>query len=224
MLTSHATAVLAGLMLISSSVNSYANDLTHNREVLKLMADFAKEMCGEIQSTGSSTSTDLGGKIDVGVSGLIGKLAKLGVGGNANTASQEYKGVVREQLQKDRSNNRECRQNIVLSLQPLLNVGHSPTSASVCVISLESPNDGASVSGREAAVLFRWEDCPEAERYHLYVKLPGWLPIVDDPNLRDAIYRPNKTFGTQKGWIWKVRAKVDGRWQSWSEERSFNTD
>lgn len=76
---------------------------------------------------------------------------------------------------------------------------------------------------------FAWKDCPEAERYHLYVIHPkAQNPLVDATNLRSAFYEyagiSHSSYGVSylHGWTWKVRAMVNGQWSAWSEQREFS--
>ena len=113
------------------------------------------------------------------------------------------------------------------------NVAQPRRIATSCSIRLAKPANGTRLSQRrlggnksELVWNFGWYDCPEAERYHLYVIGPGALnPIVDDANVHSATYQLRKeSYGitTLNGWRWKVRAFVDGKWGEWSEERTFD--
>jgi hypothetical protein len=77
---------------------------------------------------------------------------------------------------------------------------------------------------------FIWNDVPNATQYHLYViGATATTPVLDLPNLRTTDYVSKRTGSyiadrNQRGWRWKVRARVNGQWSAWSEERQFDVE
>jgi len=74
---------------------------------------------------------------------------------------------------------------------------------------------------------FDWMDTPGATHYWLYVfRQNAGGPAVDRSNLTVSAFQHRSTgyVGSHNtgGWRWKVRAKIDGQWGKWSEERTFN--
>ncbi len=103
----------------------------------------------------------------------------------------------------------------------------------VCVPRLSMPKAGQimtqnpSVGGKyEVKWTFGWFDCPEAQKYHLYIVGPGALnPIVNESDLSAAVYEHHSYhYGITKlrGWSWKVRAFSDNKWGEWSKTRYFD--
>ncbi len=77
---------------------------------------------------------------------------------------------------------------------------------------------------------FIWADVPNATQYHLYViGATATTPVLDLPNLRATEYISKRTGSyiadqNRRGWRWKVRARVNGQWTAWSEERLFDVE
>jgi hypothetical protein len=99
---------------------------------------------------------------------------------------------------------------------------------------LREPADGAIMDNGSLDLAdpiawnFDWEDVPQASEYQLFVMGPGAsIPAIDQQSLKDSAFE-RKTAGSYiagrnlAGWRWKVRAKVNGKWGPWSEERIFD--
>jgi hypothetical protein len=76
--------------------------------------------------------------------------------------------------------------------------------------------------------VFRWSEVPGAERYHLHVVHEhNTIPIIndwsDEPQYQYVDPNPTAIIPEeiQKGWRWRVKAQVGGRWSRWSEVRTF---
>jgi hypothetical protein len=78
---------------------------------------------------------------------------------------------------------------------------------------------------------FGWTDVPGATAYHLYVFGPPnmTIPLIDDSTIdaSNSSYHYSSPGSyvddtNLSGWIWRVRALVNGTWTAWSEERSFD--
>lgn len=102
-------------------------------------------------------------------------------------------------------------------------------------MSLVSPSQGATVDNGRTDIYdgiewnFDWSDCPGATRYHLYVTGPGAAyPIIDQDMIPGSSYHHvSRGYIMDKnrlGWMWKVRANVDGRWSEWSKIRTFDAE
>jgi len=105
----------------------------------------------------------------------------------------------------------------------------------VCVPRLLSPPDGAELDNgctdRTNGILweFGWTACEEAEAYEIYIKQGNAQePLVDRRGLTDTTYSviENAVIYEEArfGWIWKVRAKINGSWADWSPERTFDVE
>ena len=95
----------------------------------------------------------------------------------------------------------------------------SPEQGAVLANSTGSPNS--------AVWYFDWADVEGATQYHIYIDYPSVSnPAVDTNNIIESSFR-FAFVGTLKyhyGWIWKVRALVDGVWSDWSEARTFDVE
>jgi WD40 repeat protein len=100
---------------------------------------------------------------------------------------------------------------------------------------LHGPASGATKSNGHQATspfmtwYFSWSPVPGADRYHLMVRDPKGVPVIDDDTIVSLPYRfdDRDTFvadSNRVGWRWKVRAQVNGEWTDWSDERTFNVE
>lgn len=99
---------------------------------------------------------------------------------------------------------------------------------------LVSPDAGASLANGsvdskiETMWEFKWKPVVGATDYLLFVKREGSPNPAINQELKETEYRrvSRGYVGTPslKGWEWKVRAKVNGEWQEWSEAREFEVD
>lgn len=77
---------------------------------------------------------------------------------------------------------------------------------------------------------FDWEDFPNAQIYHLYVRgAVATSPLIDDENITSSEYsmiREGSYILNRNGinWTWKVRAHIYGGWTEWSEIRTFDVE
>ena len=112
--------------------------------------------------------------------------------------------------------------------------GNGPTSKPQLI----SPSDGKTLDNgcfpnpdvEPTIWLFSWSDLPGASQYHLFIENTGaTYPLVDDDSLTMSSYSNESELGyvtdeNRLGWFWRVRAKVDGEWGAWSEERTFDVE
>jgi hypothetical protein len=106
---------------------------------------------------------------------------------------------------------------------------------SVCTPYLISPEEGevldngCSNFSDETTWHFDWSDCGRPDNYHLYVINQNAVnPVINRSDLFSSAYT-NESSGWIEdeyrfGWRWKVRAKIDGTWGDWSNERTFNVE
>lgn len=111
---------------------------------------------------------------------------------------------------------------------------HGHGAAAPCVPILLSPrsadafDNGLIGKSKERTWEFAWTECPDATDYHLYVIGPRAIrPLIDDDNIRINSYRWTSDDGyvagaNLRGWMWKVRAKINGVWGEWSKTGTFN--
>ena len=101
---------------------------------------------------------------------------------------------------------------------------------------LISPKQGAvednGCQNRKNGIMraFEWQEVPGAESYQLVEKHPrAQNPAIDESNIKTTGYSNWQqgsyvVDGHLTGWTWKVRAKVNGVWSDWSEERTFDVE
>jgi len=118
--------------------------------------------------------------------------------------------------------------------------GHNVSAAvddvvQVCVPRLLLPAEGAIIdngcTSRNNGILweFDWSDCAGVEAYEFYVKQrSSEEPLLDRPELTSSSFSlledrviPEES---RLGWLWRVRAKVNGTWGNWSPERGFDVE
>jgi len=74
---------------------------------------------------------------------------------------------------------------------------------------------------------FEWTHCEGASKYQLYVIHKDAEKPVINVTVTDTHYHfvSKGSYTTlYKGWIWGVRAKIDGQWSKWSRFRFFNVE
>lgn len=120
---------------------------------------------------------------------------------------------------------------IALTLLPTLATAQTPPAPT-----LISPQNGAVLdngcSNRRDRIFwtFDWSDVPGATAYRLYViGKNARNPVIDISNLAESqaqhISRGSYIVERNRfGWRWKVRARVNGKWSRWSEERMFDVE
>ena len=100
-------AVAAFLQALITPPRAQAQGLSEAQ--LIVIANTAERICGVVKDQGSASSAAAKGAVSVELKGLASELAKAGAEGSGSISSEEYQGVVREQvgpLMKDLSN---CR-------------------------------------------------------------------------------------------------------------------
>jgi hypothetical protein len=101
--------MFAGLLVISFS--SFSKGL--DREGLKEISDFAKEVCDEISAEGQITRSKIELKLNGNITGLAKALGlKAGAGGTYTRNNESYKGVPYEKLPEQMSDSRACKREL----------------------------------------------------------------------------------------------------------------
>jgi serine/threonine protein kinase len=88
-------------------------------------------------------------------------------------------------------------------------------------------SNGAKGSARTHAWEFTWSEVPGASSYELYVVGPTATKPIIDATMTATSKRVEFSEGYHRsgdGWHWKVRAKVNGAWGSWSESWVFRVE
>lgn len=93
-----------------------ADEFASQREALQIIKDTAKTTCDEVGQSGSETQSSIAGKLGAQLPGLSKKLLDLGVAGAARLQTENYQGVVREQLAEAMKQSSECRLEVLKTL------------------------------------------------------------------------------------------------------------
>jgi hypothetical protein len=118
-ITLTAGAALLGVFIFATSA-VLADSMNSKKEALNLISETANKICGDVPVTGSAQSVEVNGKIDVQLKGLASKLAEIGINGSGSITSNDYSGVLREQLADTIKNISECKLKVFESLEKKL--------------------------------------------------------------------------------------------------------
>lgn len=80
------------------SWSSYGYELDKQKEALNLIVTTAKELCDNVPLSGGTEGVQLTGEAKAKVSGIVKKLADLGLEGAVKYESNEYEGVLQKIL------------------------------------------------------------------------------------------------------------------------------
>lgn len=83
--------------------------LAERKRALNIIADFADRLCKDIPLDGTGDNLELSGKAKVELSGIIKKIADLGVEGAVKYQKSEYKGLLQKDLVKALQESTNCR-------------------------------------------------------------------------------------------------------------------
>lgn len=98
-----------------------AEDTAHaHAQALKEIADTADRLCGTVAPSGQVNNVKVVGDVKAELSGLVKKLANLGISGSGNFSSSTYEGVVQQELTTALKDVRECKLNVFKTLQEKL--------------------------------------------------------------------------------------------------------
>ena len=104
-----------------------------------------------------------------------------------------------------------------------------------CNISLLSPSNntildnGCQETPDPITWFFDWSDCTDATAYQINVLEPGstTVPMIDkEITTSDYEYSDNDYIinSARLGWMWRVRAYINGGWREWSESGIFDVE
>ena len=132
-----------------------------------------------------------------------------------------------------KTKNRICVIHLILSTGLILILTNScKKDDKTCIPTLLSPENYATLDNgcMDFSDLmtwtFKWESCPGATKYIIFVMQPGSLNPMLNEEVTDTKYISSDISYTMHlfGWIWKVRAFVNGEWGDWSEVRTFDVE
>lgn len=111
-----------------TSVGIYTNAAsaanTINQEALNIVADFADRICKNIPLEGTGSDLELSGNAKAELSGLINKIADLGIEGAAKYNSSKYQGLLQKDLATVLKNSMDCKLEVFKSLKDGLFITH----------------------------------------------------------------------------------------------------
>lgn len=108
------------LLPLSFNGNSDAAPLAEYKEALKVISDFAKEMCDEIPLEGEGENVELSGEAKAELDWMLKKLANIGIKGAGKYQKSDYQGVLREDLAVTLKESRDCKLEIFNQLKGIL--------------------------------------------------------------------------------------------------------
>ena len=111
----------------TSSEVAAQSSLVRQQQALDMIAVFAEKLCKDIPLTGGGRSLELSGKAKAELSGIIKKIANLGVEGAAKYQTSEYRGLLQKDLAKAIKESTNCRLEVWKDLKDkLLGVAAPP--------------------------------------------------------------------------------------------------
>lgn len=110
----HGVRFLWATILSSIPALSFSEEIS--TDALRQITETAAAICGEFEREGFKNSTEIEGKINAEVAGLLNKLVDVGVEGAAQLNSSEYAGLLQEDLESDRLDVRNCKKEIFSKL------------------------------------------------------------------------------------------------------------
>ena len=111
--------VISLLFFSSPSFSQEYSNPDNKLKVLHEIRIFASQFCQEIPLEGKSEGVMLKGKAEAAAKGFVKKIAGLGIKGDARYSTEEYEGLVRDQLMKAIEDSRECRMVLWSDLMPI---------------------------------------------------------------------------------------------------------
>lgn len=133
--------LVTGIVL---SGNSYGYELDKQKEALNLIVTTAKELCDNVPLSGGTEGVQLTGEAKAKVSGIVKKLADLGLEGAVKYKSNEYEGVLQEDLAAIVNKSANCKMDVWRDLQDKLVLPPEQSSSmknSEALIKDQNPTD-----------------------------------------------------------------------------------
>jgi hypothetical protein len=113
----HVTILLALAILTTfSSYAANADTLEAEKEILKTIGDFAERICSNVPLKGSSNTVELEGSAKVELSGLLKKMAALGIQGAAKYQESQFQGLLQKDLRAAMRDSNDCKLKVANTL------------------------------------------------------------------------------------------------------------
>lgn len=113
------SAILLAALLVLSS-RAIADELATQSQALTIIRNFAKDMCTTVPIESSSSGAKLTGEAKAKLTGIVNKLADLGVSGAAEYSSSASQGVLQADLTDALKDANSCRLHIFDALKDKL--------------------------------------------------------------------------------------------------------
>jgi hypothetical protein len=132
----HSLSVRLGLVLLLGATSTFGQTgptqrQANNKAALDHIADFASRLCNSVQLTGKNTRLELSAEAKLELSRLLRKLAEAGVKMDAKFQSNDYQGLLQENLVAALKDSQECRLTVFRELKAeLIEAPTSPAFSS----------------------------------------------------------------------------------------------
>lgn len=131
--------ILSPVFLASLTISNpgLAQNIDLQRQTLQMITSTADSICNIVTSSGSSSSTEVQGNVRAQLEGLARRLGEAGINGSGRITSDQYQGVIREQLATTLDNNAKCKLEVFQSLRSLV-ISTSTASPRIFSVTRES--------------------------------------------------------------------------------------
>lgn len=138
--------LMFGLLVasITLSFNSFAYELDNQKKALHLIITTANELCENVPLSGGTEGVQLTGEAKAKVSGIIKKLADLGLDGAIKYDNNKYNGVLQKDLASIVNTSANCKMDVWKDLQDKLVLPIAPGESVIsneAIIQDQNPTD-----------------------------------------------------------------------------------
>jgi hypothetical protein len=113
------TAAIARVLLaswISSVSPTLADDFANQQAALEVIKKTASDICYKVEQEGSRSSTQLSGEARAELDNAIARLADLGIKGVGEYKTEQYRGVLQQDLATTLKSSMDCRLDVFNTL------------------------------------------------------------------------------------------------------------
>jgi eukaryotic-like serine/threonine-protein kinase len=101
---------------------------SRQRAALKDIRETAADICGTIEQRGQQSESEIAGKVQAKLNGVMSKVADLGIEGTGHLKSKEYQGVLQTELAATLKESANCRKDVFEKLMEKM-LPTAPTEA-----------------------------------------------------------------------------------------------
>ena len=109
--------ILAASIALAATAQAYAQSLEVQTKALAQITDAADKICSIVSHAGNSQSLQVKGEVKAQLSGLMKRLADLGILTIADFTTEQYESVIRADLAETIHRNAECKFKVFDKLQ-----------------------------------------------------------------------------------------------------------